>query len=151
MAVTASNPLLALQQRARDILAATPALETCKIFIEDKEGLEFTLSKGLGTLEQPVILIGSADGAETAANMGALTLRETLAIALLYRPLFGADGAPLPSDLLSAIITALHQAPIDPANTGLGAPYFRVTGHAAGESGAGTVQYGITLTAPLAL
>ena len=141
------NPFSELQTRIRDLL--TPAVPAAKILIEDKEGLQFMLGKALAPMSQPLILVGTASSHESQPGMGALALKTTFAIQLVVRPMFAKATDPLPQDMLVAVMTALHQDPLDPENAAPGNAVFRVTGHTLADAREGTVIYEITLTATI--
>ncbi|MDR2429852.1 MAG: hypothetical protein LBD14_02960 [Puniceicoccales bacterium] len=84
-------------------------------------------------------------------------LEETFIISLLLRPLLLPADTPRPGELLTAIMCALHETPIDPEDTTLGAPYFTVVSHdlpvPARQTGLrveeGVIIYSVNVTCPL--
>lgn len=123
-----ANPIIALQERIRDLLSAKPLLKGSveSFVIEDESDLDAKVQTLIGQLTSMVVVVTTAKGdTNEAAGRGRLHSTETLTISIMRANTY--DGPVLLDAVLEAML-AVHQQPVRP-----GEPQttLSVTGHEA--------------------
>ena len=111
--------MLILQQRLRTLLLANPWFQDpVQVFIEDKDGIEYMVTRAIESLSAPAVFIQTATGEADNRYSGIAYTTERIIVSIVTTPATDTSGL-LYIEGAEATIAAIHEKlvnPTDPPN-----------------------------------
>jgi hypothetical protein len=140
--------MIALQHRIRDLLLCHEWFSApVTILCEDKDGIEYLISRKTQALMAPLVVVRTASGDANRRPQGVCDLTESVGVYIVVTPSTD-TSARVQMEGVDAAIRTLHEAPVVPGEDEPDSLTMRVSGHSDASERSGEVIHCVQVEAP---